>query len=402
MAMADEGVNAHPARLDSDALLAGLAQFQDRYRAMSARPPEDQFVVDHIEHLTGLGLLTAPLPLEQGGLGWGTEAHAAGAICTALRLLGQASLALGRVFEGHVNAIRLLHRWGEPALFRATAADVRGGSLIGLWVTSFADPVRMGEPGPNQPGPNEPGPNQPGLSHHGPAQPVSCRVSLCGTLDVCSGAGIAGHAVIMVTDAEGGEHLAYVPTSGLVVVGEQRVALMGMRAARTAPVRIAGQVSAAAIFAGPGTYMAEPDFSGGAWRTSAVTVGGLEALVHATLAQLAARGRSGDPHQRARIGQMVMARETALLWIARAAALAEAEAAQPGPTIACVNLARLAIERCCLEVIPLVQRSLGLACMQQTNPVEQMMRDLSTYLRQPAGDEVLAAVTDWYLPAATA
>lgn len=360
------------ARLCGPSLLVALARFRDTMRARPAGDAEDGFVRDHLAQVTGLGLLKAPLPVAQGGLGWGTASSAAIEICTALRLLGQTSLALGRVFEGHLNAIRLLHRLGGAALFGQVAADVAAGHLIGLWVTSFADPVCVMQAAPGE-------------------------VGLRGLLDVCSGAGMAGRAVIMVKTGRGEDHLAYIPTGGMAEVGERRVALMGMRAAMTAPVRIAGAVPADAIFAGPGDYMAEPDFSGGAWRTSAVTVGGLEALVDATIGQLRARGRAQDPHQRARLGQMIMARETALLWIAQAAVKAEADDADPGETVACVNLARLAIEQCCLDVIPLVQRSLGLACLQQSNPVEQMMRDLSTYLRQPAGDEVLAVAADWHL-----
>lgn len=371
MRLANDVLDAAPARLCGAALLADLARFRDRCLAARPDAAEDRFVIDHIDDLADLGLLRAPLPPAQGGLGWGTQAQAAGDICEALRLLGQTSLALGRVFEGHVNAIRLLHRLGEPALFESVTADVCAGHLIGLWVTSFADPVRV-------------------------APASAGQLALCGTLDVCSGAGIARSAVIMVTD-DGQDHLAYVPAHGLAVVDARRVALTGMRAALTAPVRIGGVVPRSAIFAGPGDYLAEPDFSGGAWRTSAVTVGGLEALVRAAADQLAARGRADDPHQRARIGQMVMARETALLWISDVAPLAEAEGAEPGPTVARVNLARLAIEQCCLDVIPLVQRSLGLAGLQHANPIEQMMRDLSTYLRQPAGDEVLSVAAAWYV-----
>jgi hypothetical protein len=36
-----------------------------------------------------------------------------------------------------------------------------------------------------------------------------------------------------------------------------------------------------------------------------------------------------------------------------------------------------------------VQRSLGLAALLEPNPVERLIRDLSTYLRQPAPDEAL-------------
>jgi hypothetical protein len=37
----------------------------------------------------------------------------------------------------------------------------------------------------------------------------------------------------------------------------------------------------------------------------------------------------------------------------------------------------------------MVQRTLGLAGFLQSNPAERLMRDLATYLRQPAPDEAL-------------
>jgi alkylation response protein AidB-like acyl-CoA dehydrogenase len=287
-------------------------------------------------------------------------------------MIGRTSLALGRVFEGHVNAIRLLSRYGSARLFRLVAEDVRQGHLIGLWVTAFEDPVRMTATGGG-------------------------GWRLAGTLDVCSGAGLASRAVVMAKDADGEDHLAYVGAGEFSTVPERRATMMGMRAAMTGAVRVSAEVAAEAVFAGPGDYMAEPDFSGGAWRTSAVTVGGLEALVGEAMRQLRARGREQDPRQQVRLGQMLMARETALLWIRQAADHAEAANADPASTVAVVNMARLAIEACCLKVIPLVQRSLGMACMQVANPAEQLMRDIATYLRQPAGDEVMALATAFYL-----
>ena len=332
---------------------------------------EERLVWAHLDAITRTGLLAAPLPASEGGLGWGTEAGKDAAFCAALRRIGRTSLALGRVFEAHVNAIRLLHRHAPAGLFRRVADDVRRGRLIGLWVTAFSDPVRLA------------------ASDGG--------VSLRGTLDVCSGAGLASRAVVMASDEAGREHLAYVGADDFSVIADRRLALMGMRAAMTGAVRVEGEISAEAVFAGPGDYMAEPDFSGGAWRTSAVTVGGLEALVDEAMGQLRAKRRDGNSDQRARVGQMLLARETARLWIGQASEKAEAALADPDETRAFVNLARLAIEECCLRVIPLVQRSLGVACMQSGNRAEQLMRDLSTYLRQPAGDEILAEAAGYYL-----
>jgi alkylation response protein AidB-like acyl-CoA dehydrogenase len=62
-----------------------------------------------------------------------------------------------------------------------------------------------------------------------------------------------------------------------------------------------------------------------------------------------------------------------------------------------VNLARVAVESAALEIIRLVQRSLGLSAFLQTNPVERLMRDLAIYLRQPATDEALTEAAAWFL-----
>jgi hypothetical protein len=44
----------------------------------------------------------------------------------------------------------------------------------------------------------------------------------------------------------------------------------------------------------------------------------------------------------------------------------------------------------------LVQRSLGLSSFRQGNPIELICRDLGTYLRQPAPDEVLTEAAVWF------
>jgi alkylation response protein AidB-like acyl-CoA dehydrogenase len=332
---------------------------------------EEQFPAAALDALRDAGVLRAALPAAAGGLGWGTEPAGGEPLSQALRLLGSASLSLGRVFEGHVNAVRLLHRCAAPAVFAQAARDVRAGHLIGLWVTSFANPVIASLDG--------------------------AHVLLTGMKDVCSGAGLATRAVISALDAAGVENLAYVDATQAEPLPDRKLDMHGMRATETMAVRVHMRVAPAAVFGRPGDYMREPDFSAGAWRTSAVTMGGLEALVAEATAQLAARGRHRDPHQQARLGHMLMARQTGLLWLDAVVSMAEADDPHPGRTAAFANLARLAVERVCLEVIPLVQRSLGLAAMQRGNPAERLIRDLSTYLRQPAGDEVLAVAAAWFV-----
>ena len=57
------------------------------------------FPGDDIADLSRSGLLAAPVPLDDGGVGLGEELGAA-ALANVLRLIGYGSLALGRLYEG--------------------------------------------------------------------------------------------------------------------------------------------------------------------------------------------------------------------------------------------------------------------------------------------------------------
>ena len=54
------------------------------------------------------GLLVAALPEAAGGEGVGTSPHTARDTATLLRRLGRADLSAARLFEGHVNAVKLI------------------------------------------------------------------------------------------------------------------------------------------------------------------------------------------------------------------------------------------------------------------------------------------------------
>ncbi|MCL2429332.1 MAG: acyl-CoA dehydrogenase, partial [Alphaproteobacteria bacterium] len=138
-----------------------------------------------------------------------------------------------------------------------------------------------------------------------------------------------------------------------------------------------------------GDYLRQPDFSAGAWRGSAVALGGLETLVAKMRAALVARERAADPHQRARIGESLIALETARMWVWRAALLGESEGGDAADIANTVNLARIAVENAGLDILRLAQRSLGLAAFRAGTLIELLLRDLATYLRQPAPDITL-------------
>ena len=49
----------------------------------------------------------------------------------------------------------------------------------------------------------------------------------------------------------------------------------------------------------------------------------------------------------------------------------------------------MTVERAALDVIALVERGIGLSAFTRPEPIERVVRDLSTYLRQPFPDAAL-------------
>jgi alkylation response protein AidB-like acyl-CoA dehydrogenase len=177
---------------------------------------------------------------------------------------------------------------------------------------------------------------------------------------------------------------------------------MGMNGSASFKVDFTGvELDEAHLIGRAGDYQRQPWLSAGAIRFAAVQLGGADALFDVARAELRSLGRDGDPHQRARFGQMAVAVESGRLWLRGAAPhLDEAHACAHAGTlddataervVAYVNMARTAIERIGLETIELVERSVGVRGMLKPHPMERLVRDLSTYLRQPAPD---AALTD--------
>ncbi len=310
--------------------------------------------------LASAGLATAPLPRAEGGEGAGTEAAGLGAILGLLGALGRANLSVGRLFEAHVNVVRLVFRYGGPGHRAMVVEGCRAGALFGLWVTDAPGQVLRREGG-----------------------------VLVGSKGPCSGAGHLGRALVTVTEKDD-VRMALVTLTGREAVEPLGPRLHGMRASANGTIRLDGVVVPdAAVFGRDGDYLREPDLSTGAWRTLAVTSGGLDALVDVVRGQLRRRGHDGAPLQRARFGEMLIAQETVRLWTRRAAEVAEQGEAPVADQVAYVNLARIAVEGACLDAMRHAQRALGLGALLRPHPAERLVRDLATYLRQPAPDDVL-------------
>ncbi len=332
------------------------------------------FPTDDLATLAAIGLPVAPLPIAMGGLGAGTDPAGTQTIFDLLRMLGQANLSLARLFEAHVNAVRLTLRYGEPHHIETMARHCRNGDIYGLWVTDAPGHLLRWSNG-----------------------------ALHGSKGPCSGAGHLRHALVTIHDGSAtGQaiRMALLDLTGNEPIDDWAPHLTGMRASANGAIGFdESPLPARSIFGENGDYLREPDFSTGAWRTMAATLGGMDALLDTVRTQFRVRGHDDMPLQQARFGAMLIARETARLFTWDAASIAEAGALPVPDQVAAVNLARIAVETACLDLIRDAQRALGLAAMLRPNPAERIIRDLSTYLRQPAPDLVLTEAAHHHLRA---
>ena len=332
---------------------------------------EASFPVAEIAALDRGGVLRAPFPAELGGEGLASGPLSADSLFHILCALGRGSLSLGRLYEGHVNAVALVTRYGTVKQLGALAGLPEGGALLAVWNTDDGqEPLRL------------------------VADPDGWR--LIGRKALCSGAGFIERPLVTARD-ESGRFLMVVPP---LRRGERAdlSAWMptGMQASATGCVDFTGvRVTDGDIIGDDDDYHRQPTFSGGAWRFAAVQLGGMEALLDLCRIQHVSTGRGKDPHQAARLGQAAMAVETARLWAERAAFLAEVDNKDAEATVAYVNLARLAVERAALDLMELIQRSIGLLSFIRPHPIERIVRDLATYLRQPAPDRALVSAAEW-------
>ncbi len=302
------------------------------------------------------GLLTAVLPVKLGGAGLT-------GLCLAeiLRSIGSGSLPLGRLFEGHVNALELVLRYGNAQRGELVAEEAQAGKLFGVWNTDDSNGLRL-------------------THRHG-------RRWLEGRKILASGAGHIERPLVTATD-ENGRRLMVLPKLG----GSDRADLsrwkaQGMRASATGAVDFTGvEIQPIEIVGRDGDYERQPWFSAGAWRFAAVHLGGMERLFDLLRQHLQETNRGRDPHQAARLGGAAMAIETARLWVAQAASISEAPLVSRAPEqlVAYVNLARLAVEAAALDLMQLVQRSVGLQAFLRPNPIERISRDLATIFASQA------------------
>ncbi|MEG3164188.1 acyl-CoA dehydrogenase family protein [Sphingomonas sp. PB2P19] len=283
------------------------------------------------------------------------------ALTDVLRAVGGADLSLGRVYEGHVNAVQLVETYGDAAQRETLAADVSAGCIYGVWNTEPAPGLALNTAGDGS-------------------------VTLEGAKSFATGAGYLDRILVTARDANGAKQLF------LVDIAEKSARadnsgwrVRGMRGTQSGTFDFSGlPVSAAERIGAPGDYEREPRFSAGAWRFTAVQLGAVEALVRHLRAHLIESGKGDDPIQRLRFGACVSATRSAALWVRQAAHAAETQAEGAIPL---VLMTRGIVEEAGLAVMETAARTVGTASFFAGSRIDRITRDLGLYLRQPVPDQ---------------
>ncbi|GHF94672.1 hypothetical protein GCM10017783_03400 [Deinococcus piscis] len=313
------------------------------------RHADGAFPAESFAALHQCGLLRASLP---GGLGYGLRGPD---LLPLLRAVGRLSLPVARLYEGHLNALGLIERYGTTEQLVAASASCE---VLGVWNT---------EEGP-------------GLR----AQRTPAGWLLEGNKTFTSGAEFVRPLLPAEVEGEGRVMLLAPAPLPAERFDHSFWQPLGMRASVSARAELSGltlpltsQIGAA------GDYYRQPEFSGGALRFLAAQLGGAEAVLASAHAVLGHLGRAEDDVQRLRFAEAAAGVEAAwqtVLEGGRRLAWRGEEALEY------VALCRVVTEDACLQACEAAERAVGARGLLAPHDPERLIRDLRHYLRQPAPD----------------
>lgn len=278
-----------------------------------------------------------------------------------LRAVARADGSVGRILDGHFNAVeRVAVAAPEPLRSRELEAVAAGELLLGVW---GADPI----PGEGTPA---------RLSDDGR--------TISGVKTFCSGSTGVQRTLVLVRGADGAPgppYLAYVDLSGGIEVDTTWFKGAGMRSSESHRVVFDG-ARVLAVLGGPGELLREPYFARDAIRTAVTWAGICDCAVDAALTILAAKstGREPDDLISLAAGRMLTAQGTIDRWLEYAAEQADAD-----PTASLAPYAtqlREAVASSCREVLDEAARAVGSLPFAVSGPLDRARRDLELFLLQ--------------------
>jgi alkylation response protein AidB-like acyl-CoA dehydrogenase len=312
---------------------------------------------------------SAMVALERAGLtSWnampGEQRPRAADELDLVRRIARADGSVGRIFDGHLNAVERLAVQGPAELReRELEAFARGERRGGVW---GGNPV---------PGEGE------------PATVIGGRV-LRGVKTFCSGAGGVDRALVIARNEQGGP-----PVSVWInLLDEQSIEIdetwfrgHGLRASVSHRV-VFHDAPVVAQLGGPGAISVQPWFARDALRTAASWAGMADAAVDAALSELAVRPGRGSVEALA-AGRILTAHRTLQAWLTLAAEAMDAGSAE----LPAISLhGRAAIYQACRTLLDEAARACGSRPFAKAQALDRARRDLDLFLLQHRLDPLLA------------
>jgi alkylation response protein AidB-like acyl-CoA dehydrogenase len=309
--------------------------------------------------------------LEQAGalafnLGTANARPPARAELELVRNVARADGSVGRIFDGHLNAVERLVVQAPPEVRDRELALIGAGRLrAGVW---------GGDPRPGE------GP---------PAAVVELPAgeALRGVKTFCSGAGGIDRALVLARDTDGGPPIAaWVDLSdpGRVEVDRNWYRGYGLRSSVSHRV-VFHDAPLLARFGRPGALSEQPWFARDALRTASTWAGMADAAVESMLAELTGRPGRGELEGLA-AGRALTAQRTISLWID-----AGAQAMDTGEDLATTALhARAAIAQQSERLLDEAARACGSWPFARASTLDRCRRDLEVFLLQHRLDPMIA------------
>ena len=272
----------------------------------------------------------------------------------ALAAVGAHDLGLAKLYEGHTDALAILHEAGATL-----------GGPDALWGTWCAEP-----------------PDARLLL----ASTSDGGVVLSGRKAWCSGAQSVSHAVVSCWNEQGEPMLAALDLrqDGVRVTDEGWHAV-GMRGSGSVDVHFD---SAAAIPLGaPGFYVARPGFWHGGAGVAACWFGAATRLAEALRARLATQA---DPHRLAQLGAVTIALGASAARMREAAAAID-RAPMDNAMLAALSV-RLCVEASATATLAAAGRALGAGPLCKDPAIARLFADLPVFMRQSHAERDQEAV----------
>jgi glycosyltransferase involved in cell wall biosynthesis/alkylation response protein AidB-like acyl-CoA dehydrogenase len=300
-------------------------------------------------------------------------------LLTLLKNVGKANLSVGRIFEGHINALYLVHLYASPEQKKVWFKEAEDGILFGIWNTQAADGIQI---------------------------VYENSLILKGSKTFCSGARIVKRALITGNidhqDRKGWQ-MMIVDMNQITddAIDSNSWKPMGMKASGSYRVDFSNyHLKESELLEMPGTYLKQPYFNGGAIRFAAVQLGGAESIVTHTINYLNSLGRTDDPFQKVRLANMLTQLQTGLQWLEHSGNKYDQWVENPDnfeDLIAYANMTRVVIEEISLVIMSESNRCVGARGLMAPYELERLNRDLTFYLRQPAPDATRMKIAEHFI-----